>query len=260
MTRSVRSAFSKTLITLRTLLKWRMDKRRESVEWDSLYRTIGYRFKNRDLLEQAMTHRSSLLYRGRWMSNERLEFLGDSVLGFIVTDELYHKFPEGNEGDLTKARSILVSREALAQQARNLDLGQYLILGKGEERSGGRTRRSILSNAYEALIGAMYLDGGVEMIRALIRRDLLKHLNRLVAHRFHHNYKSWLLEFMQARGEKTPFYRVLEETGPDHNKQFTVEVVAGNQMMGRGVGSSKKKAEKAAAREAIKQLGLLGNE
>jgi len=260
MTRPVRTKFRKIKITLQSLFKWRMDKRRESVEWDSLYRTIGYRFQNQDLLEQAMTHRSSLLYRGRWMSNERLEFLGDSVLGFIVTDELYHKFPEGNEGDLTKAKSILVSREALAQQARKIDLGPYLILGRGEERSGGRTRRSILSNAYEALIGAMYLDGGVEVVRKLIRRDLLQKLDRLVANRFHHNYKSWLLEYMQARGEKSPVYRVLEETGPDHDKQFTMEVIAGKTVLGTGKGSSKKKAEKAAAREAIKQLGLLGNE
>jgi ribonuclease-3 len=256
----VRFKFSKILITLRTVLKRRMDKRRESVEWDSLYRTLGYRFRNHDLLEQAMTHRSSLLYRGRWMSNERLEFLGDSVLGFVVTDELYKKFPEGNEGDLTKAKSILVSREALSQQARRINLGQYLILGRGEERSGGRTRRSILSNAYEALIGAMYLDGGVEVVRKLIRRDLLQKLDRLVANRFHHNYKSWLLEFMQARGEKSPVYRVLEETGPDHDKQFTVEVIAGKEVMGRGTGSSKKKAEKVAAREAIKKLGLLIND
>ncbi|NQT25247.1 ribonuclease III [candidate division KSB1 bacterium] len=260
MTRSARSMFNKIAITLRTLFKWRMDKRRESVELDSLYRTIGYRFENRDLLEQAMTHRSSLLYRGRWMSNERLEFLGDSVLGFLVTDELYKKFPEGNEGDLTKAKSILVSREALAQQARKIDLGQYLILGRGEERSGGRTRRSILSNAYEALIGAMYLDGGVDVVRRLIRRDLCQKLDRLVANRFHHNYKSWLLEFMQARGEKSPIYRVMEETGPDHNKQFTVQVIAGKEVMGQGTGLSKKRAEKAAAREAIKKLGLLVNE
>lgn len=256
----MRFKLSKLYITLRTVLKRRMDKRRESVEWDSLYRTIGYRFQNRDLLEQAMTHRSSLLYRGRWMSNERLEFLGDSVLGFVVTDELYKKFPEGNEGDLTKAKSILVSREALAQQARKIHLGQYLILGRGEERSGGRSRKSMLSNAYEALIGAMYLDGGVEVVRKLIRRDVLQKLDRLVASRFHHNYKSWLLEFMQARGEKSPVYRLLEETGPDHNKQFTVEVIANRQVLGRGTGSSKKKAEKAAAREAIKKLGLLSNE
>lgn len=207
-----------------------------------------------------MTHRSSLLFRGRWMSNERMEFLGDAVLGFIVTDELYHKFPEGNEGDLTKAKSMLVSRESLAKQGEKVELGKYLILGRGEERSGGRTRRSILSNAYEALLGAIYLDGGIEPVRDLIRQDLLKDLNKLVSSRFQHNYKSWLLEYIQARGNSCPEYIVLSESGPDHEKIFTVEVRVDNDVMGQGRGPSKKRAEKAAAREAIKQLGLLTNE
>lgn len=251
---------NKLLLTLRTVLKWRRNKRRESVSWDSLYRAVGYRFKNVELLEQAMAHRSSLLYRGRWMSNERMEFLGDAVLGFVVTDALYQAFPEGNEGDLTKAKSLIVSRESLAQQARNKDLGRYLILGRGEERSGGRQRRSILSNAYEALIGAMYLDGGIEPVRTLINRDLLQGLDRLVTSRFHHNYKSWLLEYMQARGSGSPQYVVLDESGPDHEKIFTVEVRVNHESLGRGTGPSKKRAEKVAAREAIKKLGLLTNE
>ncbi len=207
-----------------------------------------------------MTHRSSLLYRGRWMSNERMEFLGDSVLGFIVTDELYKKFPEGNEGDLTKAKSLIVSRESLANQAKTKDLGRYLILGRGEERSGGRQRRSILSNAYEALIGAMYLDGGIGPVRALAKRDLLKGLDKLVTSRFHHNYKSWLLEYMQARGAGSPEYILIEEAGPDHEKTFLIEVRIGEDILGQGSGPSKKRAEMAAAREAIRGLGLLPNE
>ena len=235
-------------------------KKGQSVNWSPLYRVIKYQFRNEDLLAQAMTHRSALQFRGRWMSNERLEFLGDAVLGFVVTDELYKKFPEGNEGDLTKAKSILVSRESLAQQGKNLDLGRYLILGRGEERSGGRNRRSILSNAYEALIGAIYLDGGVSAVRTLIKRDILIGLDSLVSNKFHHNYKSWLLEFVQASGHVSPKYRVLEETGPDHHKKFTVEVLVGSESMGIGSGPSKKRAEKAAAREAIKKYGLLTKE
>lgn len=246
--------------TLRTVFKWRRNSERGSIAWDSLYHNIDYQFKNEDLIEQAMTHRSSLLFRGRWMSNERMEFLGDAVLGFIVTDELYHHFPEGNEGDLTKAKSMLVSRESLAKQGEMMELGQFLILGRGEERSGGRSRRSILSNAYEALLGAMYLDGGIEPVRNLIRRDLLKGLNKLVSSRFQHNYKSWLLEYVQARGNACPEYVVMNESGPDHEKVFMVEVRVDGETLGHGRGPSKKRAEKAAAREAIKQLGLLTNE
>jgi ribonuclease-3 len=257
---SIHSRINKFFLTLRTVLKWRRNRRRESVSWDSLYRAVGYRFKNPDLLEQAMTHRSSLLYRGRWMSNERMEFLGDSVLGFIVTDELYQKFPEGSEGDLTKAKSLIVSRESLANQAKNKDLGRYLILGRGEERSGGRQRRSILSNAYEALIGAIYLDGGIGPVRALVKRDLLPGLDKLVTSRFHHNYKSWLLEYIQARGSGSPEYILIEESGPDHDKIFTIEVRVDAEVLGQGAGPSKKRAEMTAAREAIKKLGLLTNE
>ena len=229
----------------------------ESLSLDSLYSTISYRFRNDVLLRQALTHRSFLNYNSeRWASNERLEFLGDAILGLVVTEELFNHFPESSEGELTKAKSYVVSRETLAQQAKKMELGKYLLLGSGEEMSGGRARKSILSDAYEALLGAMYLDGGLDEVRRFVRQYLLKDIDRLLSHRFHHNYKSWLLEHVQAKGITSPEYRILKETGPDHRKEFTVEVLVDGKVLGKGRGYSKKRAEQEAALMAVQQLGL----
>ena len=237
--------------------KQREQRRGESIPLDSLYRTLSYRFRNEALLRQALTHRSFLTdEKGRWTSNERLEFLGDAVLGLVVTDELFRHFPKSSEGVLTKAKSYVVSRETLAKQAKNIDLGKYILLGEGEERSGGRARKSILSDAYEALLGALFLDGGLEEVRRFIRRHLLMDMDRFISHKFHHNYKSWLLEHVQAEGISSPEYRVLKETGPDHRKEFTVEVLVDGKVLGKGSGYSKKKAEQEAALMAVQQLGL----
>ncbi len=225
--------------------------------WDALYRAVSYRFRDETLLREAFTHRSALYNEtGRVISNERLEFLGDAVLGMVVTDELYHRFPSWSEGQLSKAKSYLVSREVLAHQAKKIALGDYLFLGSGEEKSGGRGRRSILSDAYEALLGAMYLDGGVDKVRRFMCQHLLKEVDRIARSTFYENYKSWLLEYFQGEEGKRPEYRILEETGPDHKKEFTVEVCIDGRVLGKGRGSSKKSAEQEAARRAVERLGL----
>lgn len=231
--------------------------RGESRELDSLYRTISYRFRDDTLIQQALTHRSLISNdEPDRVSNERLEFLGDAVLGMVVSEELYRRFPDWSEGELTKAKSYVVSREVLAKKAEEVGLGKYLILSSGEERSGGRKRKSIISDAFEAMLGAVYLDGGLEEARRSICRFVLKDIDEILTHRFHFNYKSWLLEHVQAEGESFPEYRVLRETGPDHKKEFTVEVVVNGRVLGRGKGLSKKRAEQEAALKAIQYLGL----
>ncbi|MFC1568820.1 ribonuclease III [bacterium] len=229
---------------------------RESVSLDSLCHEIRYQFNQLELLKRAMTHRSSLEQDDITESNERLEFLGDSVLGWVVTDVLFRLFPKCDEGDLTRAKSMIVSRETLARQAEKMKLGQYLILGIGEEKSGGRVRRSILANAYEALLGAIYLDGGIEDVKRIIKEHLLKDVEKLLDSKFHHNYKSWLLEHIQALYKCSPNYVVLKEVGPDHRKEFTVQVMLDDKSLGQGHGNSKKKAEQAAAKDALNNMGL----
>ena len=234
-------------------------RKKRSASWESLFSKIGHRFHDESLLRHALTHRSFIHHDGA-ASNERLEFLGDAVLGFIVTDELVRRFPESSEGELTRAKSIVVSRESLAHQARAINLGDYVLLGRGEERSGGRFRRSILSNTYEALLGALYMDGGLERVRFLVKRDLMHNIERFFTDRIDENSKSWLLEYAQGRAMGTPEYRVLQETGPDHQKQFFVEVAIKGRVMGKGAGISKKTAEKAAALDAIRRMGLMEKE
>lgn len=235
-------------------------KNRESDSWDSLSCQIDYHFKNQELLKEAMTHRSVCQDKNKTnISNERLEFLGDAVLGLVITDELFRRFPDHDEGQLTKAKSHLVSREVLWKQAEKLDLGQYLLVSNGEEKSGGRTRQSILADAFEAVIGAIFIDGGLEAVRYFIQRHLLKDMDSLLSSKYHHNFKSLLLETVQAKGELVPQYRVVFESGPDHHKEFTVEVSIDNKALGRGSGPSKKKAEQRAARQALQKLGVISN-
>lgn len=179
------------------------------------------------------------------------------MLGMVVTETLYHRYPEKSEGDLTRMKSLMVSRDVLARQAEKLDLGHYLILGTGEDQSGGRQRRSILSDTFEALLGAMYLDGGFDPAQRFVLKFLYRDMKRFLKEESSGNYKSMLLEYTQREGPTVPKYRVIRESGPDHKKEFTVEVMIRGEALGVGMGHSKKKAEQEAALKAVKALGLL---
>lgn len=222
---------------------------------ETLQQTLGIHFSNPALLREALTHRSYLNEIDQaWPSNERLEFMGDAVLGLISTDYLFHRFPEYEEGDLTNLRSALVRTETLARFAQEIDLGQYLFLGRGEEMSRGRQRAGGLACAFEALLAAIYKDQGYGTAQAFALRFLEPELASVVEGRLHKNPKSVLQELAQARMQHTPTYHLVEESGPDHAKTFTVEVRVGNRVLGRGHERSKRGAEQAAAEAALERL------
>lgn len=217
---------------------------------------LGYRFRDRQWVRQALTHRSHVHVSGmeRLESNERLEFLGDSVLGMVVNEFLFQRFEEKEEGDLTKIKSLLVCGPTLARIGHRLGLGQHLLLSRSEAGTGGRKRESILADATEALIGAVYLDGGLEPVRELIHRHVLVNVNETLQERTNRNYKSLLQERLQARFKVPPRYKVSYTTGPDHARRFTVKVSLRGQVLGVGSGSSKKQAEQRAAEIALARL------
>lgn len=218
---------------------------------------IGWEFRDQTLLRDALTHRSYLNETAdERPSNERLEFLGDSVLGLIVTDYLYRQFPTLTEGELTNVRSALVRTEALAGFARDMNLGTNLFVGKGEELSRGRHRPSGLACAFEALLGAVYLDQGYDTARDFALRFAVPALNDVFELRLHKNGKSTLQEIIQARSQQTPSYHVVQEAGPDHNKSFMVEVRVGSDILGRGIASNKRAAEQLAAQDALETLNV----
>ncbi|MDZ7374550.1 MAG: ribonuclease III [candidate division KSB1 bacterium] len=219
-------------------------------------RLIRYRFRNHELLEQALTHRSFVAgsKANRLDSNERLELLGDAVLGLAVTEYLFRRFPRKPEGELTSIKSLVVSQQVLSRVARQIRLGDHIRMSQAEERSGGRERPSILSDCLEALIGAIYLDGGFQEAMRFVRRHILAGMDALLHEEMLRNYKSELLEFAQARNWGNPVYRVVREEGPDHEKMFTVEVDVAGRARGIGTGRTKKVAEQQAAREALRQL------
>jgi ribonuclease-3 len=226
-------------------------------EFETLQRSIDYRFRDRGLLEHAMTHtsRANEDVSGGVVDNESLEFLGDAVLGFIVADLLFREFPASNEGQKSKIKASLVSTATLARRAERLALGDHLLLGRGEEKTGGRQKQALLADAYEALIAAIYLDGGVEHARAFIAREfapLIAEVRRTGA--TGQDYKSALQEFLQSRDQSLPEYRLAGTAGPDHRKMFQVEVVVGGQALSSGTGASKKEAEQDAARTAFEKL------
>jgi len=187
-------------------------------------------------------------------SNERLEFLGDAILNFIVTEKLYEEFPELPEGELTEIRASLVCRDTLAGLASSLKLGDWLLLGRGEEANGGRVKESNLANAMEALIGALYLDEGLAKAKKFILRQLKPELEKIEAGKTTPNYKALVQEFIQGQRKPTPVYRLVEATGPDHSKQFTAEILVEGEALGRGTGKSKKAAESQAAKAAWEKL------
>lgn len=224
-----------------------------------LSKHLKYRFNEPQLLIHALKHRSflSLTNEKRLSSNERLELLGDSVLGLVVTEYLFRKFPGLEEGELTTMKSLMVSREILANTSQKINVGEYILLNEAEEKAGGRQRTSILADTMEALIGAIYLDGGLEASRKFIKRVLLTNLKQILAEEKHQNFKSMLLEYAQSKNMGLPFYSVKKEEGPDHKKVFTVEVRIQNEMLGTGKGTSKKIAEQHAAKKALKKLSVI---
>jgi ribonuclease-3 len=225
-------------------------------DWNDCQRNLGVSFKSESLLKQAFVHSSYLNENPSFAlpSNERLEFLGDAILGLIAAEKLYREFPELPEGELTTIRASLVCRETLAKLASLLKLGEYLLLGQGEEASGGRTRQSNMANALEALIGAIYLDRGLAKTREFVLRQLEPALETIRAGKMTPNYKALLQEFIQGEKKSPPIYHLVESSGPDHDKQFTVEVLIESDVLGQGRGKSKKAAEVEAARSAWRKL------
>ena len=219
-----------------------------------LENALGYRFKNIILLQNALTHSSyaNETWHDSLRSNERLEFLGDSILGMVVAEYLYRTFPERPEGELTRMRADMVCERALAKVANRLELGNHLLLGHGEDQGGGRTRASILADAMESVIAACFLDSGMDAARKLIETFILCEVP--VTKLNNADYKTALQERVQQKKDQTIAYRLIGESGPDHDKSFQVEVLLNEQVVGTGTGTSKKRAEQDAARDAMEQL------
>ncbi|MBE6941612.1 MAG: ribonuclease III [Ruminococcaceae bacterium] len=221
---------------------------------NELEKAIGYQFRNITLLQNALSHSSYA--NERWhdslKSNERLEFLGDSVLGMLVAEHLFRTFPDRPEGELTRMRADMVCEKTLAKVANRLDLGRHLMLGKGEESGGGRNRDSILADAVESVLAACYLDGGMDAALQFVQKFIL--VNVPVTKLHNADYKTALQELVQQKKNQTIAYRLVGESGPDHDKEFRVEVTLNGETVGFGIGSSKKRAEQAAAQAAIERL------
>lgn len=221
--------------------------------YSELEKGLGYVFRDKKLLENALSHSSYANEKrdGR-TSNERLEFLGDSILGFVTADHLYGLYPDKPEGDLTRIRADLVCERNLAKCAAAIRLGEFLLLGHGEDHGGGRNRASIVSDAMESVLAAAYLDGGFEAAKGIIHRLILAELPKGRPGNF--DYKTWLQELVQREKDQVLRYELIGEVGPDHDKVFRVQVLLNGNVVGTGEGRSKKKAEQAAAHEAVKAL------
>jgi len=220
---------------------------------EELEQKLNYTFQDPSLLEEALSHSSyANEHRAAGLnSNERLEFLGDSVLGFVTAEFLFHQHPDAPEGDLTRARAALVCEQSLYEVAQKLDLGRYLKLGHGEESGGGRERTSILADAVEAVFAAVYLDGGITQASALIHRCLLDAEREEAVEERRRDYKTALQELVQRQADRVLTYRMAGEQGPDHAKTFLAEVLLNGEPIGSGSGHSKKEAEQAAAKNAL---------
>ena len=220
-----------------------------------LEKKLRYTFKNKSLLLNALSHSSyANEVRNGVTSNERLEFLGDSVLSIVVSDYLYFHYSDKPEGELTKLRASLVCEKSLCAFSRELELGKFLRLGKGEDKGGGRERPSILADAFEAVLAAMYLDGGIETAKKHVMHFILKELEQKNNDVFK-DYKTALQEIIQRNPEESVSYVLTDEFGPDHDKQFTVEVRLNSNTIGKGIGKSKKQAEQMAAKQALHLMG-----
>jgi ribonuclease-3 len=230
-------------------------------EFEELQNRVGYRFRDRGLLEHALTHKSRAAEdaSGGVADNESLEFLGDAVLGLVVADMLFRKYPDYDEGQKSKIKASVVSTVALARRAEEIQLGEHLLLGRGEEKTGGRFKQALLADVYEALIAAVYLDGGLPAAAAFLDRELTDAIEAGAAQTVvGHDYKSALQERLQALGRPLPEYRVAAESGPDHRKMFTIEVVVAGETLGSASGKAKKEAAQEAARLALAHLDRAG--
>jgi len=215
---------------------------------------INLKFNDISLLELALIHRSHINENKDRAHNERLEFLGDAVLELVVTEFLYNKFPEKPEGDLTSQRSALVKGNHLAQVARRIEVGEYLCMSRGEERGGGRDKDYLLANALEAIIGAIYLDQGYANAQTFISKYILVDIDEILAKNLHIDAKSYFQECAQEKMSITPVYKLMDENGPDHEKNFTMGAYLGEQFVASGKGSSKQSAEQEAAKSAILKM------
>jgi ribonuclease-3 len=233
-----------------------------ATDLNELQAALCYRFQQPQLLVQALVHRSFVNENAScaWSDNETLEFLGDAVLGLAVSQLLWRRYPDYNEGDLSRLRSAIVNEKELARVARELDLGGYMYLGKGEESTGGRDKPSLLANTLEAVLAAVFLDGGLEMVDAIVERFFGGYLS--IGMQEHpldvldKDYKTQLQEFTQSHFKITPLYLLEEEEGPDHDKVFTMSVAVLEQIVARGTGKSKKAAQQQAAKRALERLML----
>ncbi|MBO8129435.1 MAG: ribonuclease III [Peptococcaceae bacterium] len=221
---------------------------------NGLQQELGVNWNNPALFTEALTHSSYAFEHPGVKHNQRLEFLGDAVLEIVISEYLFRRLPEAKEGELTKFRATVVCEASLVEVARSLCLGDYLIMGRGEEASGGRNRPSVLADAVEALLGAVYLDQGLEVARRIILKYFEPLLEDVLAGRCYNDYKTRLQEVIQRQTVIPVKYVILEEKGPDHNKTFTAGVIHRGKLLGKGTGSSKKEAEQLAAREALKRM------
>ena len=214
--------------------------------------SIGYEFKNIELLKQALTH-TSYAYENKVDSNEKLEFLGDSILEFISSDYIYHKYPKLKEGEKTKVRATVVCGENLSKVAKKHNLSEYLYLGKSEILTGGKNRQAILEDSVEAIIAAMYIDGGIEPVKQFIIKNLEKEIDEATKNVGVKDYKTVLQEMLQEKGEVKIQYEIIKETGPDHDKSFVAQVKVDGKILAKGEGKSKKQAQMQAAKKALEQ-------
>lgn len=222
---------------------------------EGLQDILGYHFRDFELLRLALSHRSLSRADNRpTPSNERLEFLGDAVLGLIISFKLYRDNPQWREGDLTKLKAVLVSETTLFRVGRDIGLNNYILMSQEEDKAGGRLRPSIVSDAFEAVIGAVFVDGGFEAARSVVNHCIYSRQDVIMNDESQRNYKGELLELIQARGSGMPQYAIIDETGPDHDKMFRAVVTVNDNAFGEGAGSSKKEAEQQAARQALERL------
>ena len=225
----------------------------KEMDFEKLQQELKIEFTDKNLLKNAFIHRSYLNEHPeeKLPNNERLEFLGDSVLSFVVSEHLYNEYPNHPEGDLTNFRASLVNAKALSVIAKELKLGEYLLLSRGEEASGGRNRQYLLANTFEALLGAIYIDKGVELASSFVHNQVIPFLPNIIESKTYKDFKSLLQEMSQEKKGSTPTYRVMVEVGPDHSKTFTMGVYLGDSLLAQGIGQSKQEAEQEAAKKAL---------